>query len=60
MATRYLITETENGFILETEWDCDEGGTDKTVNVFQDAKEEGMKYVFDNLAQFIRKKYEDY
>jgi len=52
--TRYKIIETDNGYILETEWDVvDPIGTNKTVNVFAhsedtDALESAFKYIREN------------
>jgi len=56
MATRYIITETSNGFILETEWDVhnpldSSKNKDQEVMVFET---EGDKYALDKVFKHIQ------
>lgn len=49
MSKRFKIAEAQNGFILEVEWDCDEGGTDSTVHVFSGEEMTALKNTFDYI-----------
>lgn len=51
MACRYKITEISNGFILETEWDCEGGKTDNEVCVFEGEKRDALSNLFDKIKR---------
>lgn len=57
---RYYITETQNGFKLTTEWDCENGQIDQLDKVFQEREnEDGLSGAFDRMCKDMRGKYEN-
>jgi len=55
---RYNIIETENGFILKTEWDCEDGVVEAITRVFEMGEGEILD-ALDKAFKEIRSDFDD-